>query len=496
MPVPPASVTELYLALDQGGHASRAILYDARGRAVADAFAPVATLRDAEGHVEHDPDALIGSLRRAIDDVCARPEVAGRRIAAAGLATQRSSIACWNRDTGAALAPIVSWQDRRNAQWLQRLAPQADWIRRTTGLALTPHYGASKMRWCLDHLPDVRRAADSGVLAMGPLASYVLRRLLAPPPFVADPANASRTQLWDIATQDWSPALLALFGIDAAALPRCVTSRHAYGTLPTPAGLVPLTVATGDQSAVPFAFGALTPATAYVNVGTGAFVQRAIRDRLPEAPRLLASVVWSDATGVDFMLEGTVNGAGSALDWFAQREGIDLTPMLAALANADPTTLAPPLFLNGISGIGAPFWVSSFESRFIGTGDASARLAAVLESIVFLVNNNLDELRPHGPPLDRILVTGGMADNDFFCRALASVAGIPVFRSREREATAKGLAYLVAGQPADWPAQGEGDRFAPTQDIALAARFRAWLAALRAAIAADAATAGAPPGAA
>ena len=489
-------MTELYLALDQGGHASRAILYDAHGHAVADAFAPVATLRNAEGHVEHDPDALIGSLRRAIDDVCARPEIAGRRIAAAGLATQRSSIACWNRDTGAALAPIVSWQDRRNAQWLQRLAPQADWIRRTTGLALTPHYGASKMRWCLDHLPDVRRAADSGVLAMGPLASYVLRRLLVPPPFVADPANASRTQLWDIATQDWSPALLALFGIDAAALPRCVTSRHDSGTLPTPAGSVPLTVATGDQSAVPFAFGALAPATAYVNVGTGAFVQRAIRDRLPEAPRLLASVVWSDPTGVDFMLEGTVNGAGSALDWFAQREGVDLPPMLAALANADPTTLAPPLFLNGISGIGAPFWVSSFDSRFIGTGDASARLAAVLESIVFLVNNNLDELRPHGPPLDRILVTGGMADNDFFCRALASVAGIPVFRSREREATAKGLAYLVAGQPAGWQARGDGDHFGPAQDLALAARFRAWITALRAAIAADAAAAAASPGAA
>ena len=479
-------MTELYLALDQGGHASRAILYDAHGEAVADAFAPLATLRDAQGHIEHDPEALIGSLRRAIDDVCACPEVAGRRIAAAGLATQRSSIACWNRDTGAALAPIISWQDRRNANWLERLAQEADRIRRTTGLALTPHYGASKMRWCLDHLPAVREAAEAGTLAMGPLASYILHRLLVPSPFVADPANASRTQLWDITTQDWSPSLLALFGIDARALPRCVMSRHAYGMLPTSARPVPLTVTTGDQSAVPFAFGPLAPTTAYVNVGTGAFVQRAIRDRLPEAPRLLASVVWSDASGVDFMLEGTVNGAGSALDWFAQREGVDVTPMLAALAGADAAAPAPPLFLNGVSGLGAPFWVSSFESRFIGTGDVSARLAAVLESIVFLVNNNLDELRPHGPPLDRIIVTGGMAENDFFCRALAALARIPVFRSREREATAKGLAYLVAGQPLGWPAQGKGDIFEPAQDATLAGRFSAWLAALRSAIAEDA----------
>ena len=116
-----------------------------------------------------------------------------------------------------------------------------------------------------------------------------------------------------------------------AALPRCVTSRAAYGTLATAAGAVPLTVVTGDQSAVPFAFGPLDPATAYVNVGTGAFVQRAIRDRLPEAPRLLASVVWSDSSGVDYMLEGTVNGAGSALDWLAAREGVETAALLARL---------------------------------------------------------------------------------------------------------------------------------------------------------------------
>ena len=36
-----------------------------------------------------------------------------------------------------------------------------------------------------------------------------------------------------------------------------------------------------------------------------------------EAEKLLVSVVWSDAERVDYMLEGTVNGAGSALDWLA-----------------------------------------------------------------------------------------------------------------------------------------------------------------------------------
>jgi glycerol kinase len=466
---------DLYLALDQGGHASRAILFDAAGAKFAGAFAPLATHRGAEGHVEHDPEELIGSLRAAIDAACEK--AAGRRIVAAGLATQRSSMACWNRATGEALSPVISWQDRRNATWLAQFEPRRDWIRAHTGLALTPHYGASKMRWCLDHLPAVKRAAQNGTLAMGPLASFIAFRLLEQRPLVADPANASRTQLWDPATRDWLEPLLALFGVPRAALPRCVTSRSDYGTLATTGGAIPLTVITGDQSAVPFAFGPLDATAAYVNAGTGAFVQRAIRDRLPDAPRLLASVVWSDATGVDYMLEGTVNGAGSALDWLAERDHVDTGAVLRALESAAQLP-DPPLFLNGVSGLGSPFWVDRFQSRFVGESGPEARLLAVLESIVFLIRVNLDELRPHGPALQRIVLTGGLSTSGLFCRVLADVTNLPVWRSREQEATARGLAALVAQDSGAWEV-ADGDMFSPRSGGASARRYPAWLAAMR-----------------
>jgi glycerol kinase len=467
-----AAVTQAFLAIDQGGHASRALAFGSTGQRLGEGYAAVATQRTPDGRVEHDAEELIASLRAAIGEACRRVAAGGLSIAAAGLATQRSSMVCWHRRTGEALSPVISWQDRRHADWLRQFEPSRDWIRAHTGLVLTAHYGASKMRWCLDHLPAVQAAAAAGELAMGPLASFILSRLLDSQPFVADPANASRTQLWDPATRDWSAPLLELFGVPRAALPRCVTSRHDYGALATSAGALPLVVATGDQSAVPFAVGALDPAAAYLNVGTGAFVQRAIRDRLPDAPRLLASVVWSDASGVDYMLEGTVNGAGSALDWFAARERVDLPALLASLETS-AGALDPPLFLNGVSGIGSPFWMSELEPRFVGSGGVAAQALAVLESIVFLIRVNLDELGPHGPPLRRIVLTGGLASSNLFCQRLADVAGIEVWRSREPEATARGLAWLVAGSPPGWPSP-EGDAFLPRADAALLARFVAW----------------------
>jgi len=465
-----------WLAIDQGGHASRAILFDAAGEKRAEAQAPLDTRREGADRVEHDPEQLITSVRTVVDEACRRAAEQGWRIAGAGLATQRSSMVCWNRGTGQALSPVISWQDRRNAEWLRSLEPRASWIRERTGLALTAHYGASKMRWCLEHLPAVRAAAAEESLAMGPLASFILFRLLSRHPFVADPANASRTQLWSPATQDWDDELLALFGLPRAALPACVTSRYAYGEIDGVAGEVPLLVATGDQSAVPFAFGEPDPAAAYVNAGTGAFVQRAVRNRLPEAPRLLASVVWSDAGEVVYMIEGTVNGAGSALEAFAAVEGRALPELLDNLERR-PVPPDPPLYLNGIGGLGSPWWQGDFRSRFIGEGNLESRLLAVIESIVFLVCVNLEELGPLGPPLERIVLSGGLSSSRLFAGRLANVAGLPVWRSAETEATARGLARLVAGSAANWP-PGPGEVIYPNEDRALCARFRRWRAAM------------------
>ena len=476
----PRVSAKLHLALDQGGHASRAIVFDVRGELIAQAFAPVATRKPAASQVEHDPDEIIDSLLTAIADVT--PQALGRgEFTAAGLATQRSSIVCWDKRTGAALSPVISWQDRRNAAFVEGLAPHANEIHARTGLVLSPHYGASKLRWCLDHLPIVARAATEGRLAFGPLSSFVLFRLLDERPLTVDPANASRTQLFDPATRDWAPELLNLFGIEPRHLPRPVSSRYAFGTLPLGGRRVPLCVATGDQSAVPFAFGPANPDIAYVNIGTGAFIQRPLATPII-APPLLTSVVWSDAQRVTFVLEGAVNGAGSALDWFGEMEGVDAHRMLASLDTSAANATRPPLLLNGIAGLGSPFWKADFETRFIGEGSTEQKFIALLDSILFLIRVNLDVMQLQVPRPRSILLTGGIAASDFLCQRLANLTSVPVMRHSEREATARGLAFLVANQPADFAPGRAARLFEPEPDVGLLERFLAWLKAMKRAV--------------
>ena len=150
------------LALDQGSHASRACIFDVvRSRCAAPPAVAVATRQPAALHVEHDANELASSLQTAADTALrsAREHHPQLILAAAGLAVQRSTIVCCSRVDGTTLSPALSWQDRRNAVWLERLATQAARVRELTGLPLSPHYGASKIRWCLDNLPDTARAA-------------------------------------------------------------------------------------------------------------------------------------------------------------------------------------------------------------------------------------------------------------------------------------------------------------------------------------------------
>jgi glycerol kinase len=431
------------LALDQGGHASRAIVFDATGRNVASGSCDVAETRPADDRVEQDPEELVRSLRRAAKDAFKHLGKRETDVVAAGLATQRSSIVAWDKTTGAALTPVISWQDRRARDRIGELAEHAGMVRAKTGLRLSPHYGASKLAWVLANVPAASAALREGRLAFGPLSSFLAFRLLDEKPLIADPANASRTLLWNVATRCFDPKLCDLFGVPIGALPACVPTRARHGTLDVRGRKVPMNVITGDQSAAIFAAGEPDPACAYVNFGTGAFVQRTFTDAELDAPRLLKSVVFADQERTTLALEGTVNGAGSALSLAIEELGLqDESPDLDAWLEREKD---PPLYLNGVSGLGAPYWVADFEARFVGEGTREARLVAVLESIVFLVDIVLVEMGMVLPMPARIRVSGGLSRLDGLCRRLADVSGIRVERADDPEATARGLAWLVHG---------------------------------------------------
>ncbi|MBI1194539.1 MAG: hypothetical protein GC138_01650 [Gammaproteobacteria bacterium] len=482
--------TPFILTLDQGSHASRAILYDLQGRAVRQHSVALEAEHADPVRSEYRPDAPYETLRECIDHVL--PEAGEGRVLAAALACQRSSIACWDKNDGRALSPVISWQDRRTEAELERFSDHAADIRERTGLRLSAHYGATKLDWCLEHLPAVWSAMAQRRLAFGPLASRLIWQLTREHSHLVDPANAARTLLVDHEIRGWSPRLLELFDIPPECLPTCVASEYGFGHIPTPsAGDIPLSLVTGDQSAALYAHGPLCEDTLYATLGTGAFlIQPARTWRATE--NLLTGIIHDDGSerGRVNAVEGTVNGAGSALTWLREQtaelpDGDEFEAVLPVwLAERN----APPLFLNGVHGLGTPFAGARIESRFVPSArgthpDVADQAVAVIESIVFLLEENRRAMTACGIIATRIVIGGGLSRLDGLCQRLADLSGLTVRRSREAETTGRGLAFLLirqlTGREVFHLEDDRLDDFLPTANAALCERFAAWQTAMR-----------------
>jgi glycerol kinase len=464
------NTSPLYLCLDQGGSSSRALVFDGAGHCLASAQRLVDTERPHPGWVEQNPEAVVASLLDAANAALSQLSATDRqRLHSAGLATQRSSMLCWERDSGNPLTPIISWQDVRAADWLTAQHwPIAD-IHQRTGLMANAHFGVSKMRWCLDHVAEVKQSADSDNLVMGSLASFLIMGLTNTQAPRVDPANASRTLLMNLAQLDWDADLLHRAGIQRQWLPAICPTVHHFGDINLSGCRIPFHLVNGDQSSAAFALGLPKPRSRYLNVGTGAFVFQPVNEPVANTT-LLSSVIYS-GTGTRYVLEGTVNGAGSAINQFATDRGISDLP--SAIEDALALDNPPMIFLNGVGGLGSPDWRADFPSRFIGQGGDKEQLRAIVESILFLLMRNMAAMDAAGLQADELIVSGGVSASDGFCQLLSDLSGLTVERSANPEATARGTAFLLAGMPERWEVLPSA-RFTPTPNDRLKERFADW----------------------
>jgi glycerol kinase len=466
---------QLILALDVGTLSVRASAYDHAGHALAFADLPLALHQLSSSKIEQDPLEIRTAVSQVVEQVLNDSVVQQRGISCAGLACQRSSIVAWNRLTGEPLTPVFSWQDRRAAAYLEPLASKSVAIKKKSGLFLSPHYGASKLRWMLDNCSELERPLQQKELIFGPLAAYVIANLVEGHPCLVDHVNASRTQLMDLQKHEWSSELLRDFGIARELLPDCQPTQSFFGLIRGTE--IPLTAVNGDQNAAIHGPGKLEDGTLIVNVGTGAFVLLSTNSQLMYHPSLLASIANSNADHVTYLLEGTVNGAGAAIKWAADQWGEpDLTTHLAEWLS---TVETPPVFINTIGGLGSPFWRSEQNPYFLVNGPVENSLAeqsvAIVESILFLIAINLEAMNNTGQSVKRIRITGGLSALDGLCQRLANLTQRVVVRPDVRQATSQGIAWLAANLSQGWNDLRDGahvDYFLPKDGRSLKARYR------------------------
>ena len=445
---------KVILSIDQGTTSSRTLVFSVTGEILFTAQLEFPQIYPQDGWVEHDPEAIWDSVLSTLKDAVAFADQQNYDIAGIGITNQRETTLVWDRSTGKALYNAIVWQDRRTAGICREIKSRFDEAELSdkTGLLLDPYFSATKAAWILDHVDGARARADKGELAFGTVDSFLIWRLTGGKVHATDATNASRTNLFNIRTQQWDDALLSVFNVPNSVLPEVKDCADHFGETATEifGKSIPILGVAGDQQAAAIGQACFSPGDIKSTYGTGCFVILNTGSEFVKSKNKLLSTVCYRLNGeTTYALEGSIFIAGAAVQWLRDGIGIIKTAaeteaMAEGLDHNHGVYLVP-----AFTGLGAPHWDPDARGALFGitrdtTPDHIAR--AAVESVCYQTRDLFSAMAEDGVRPAALRVDGGMVHNSWMTQFLADILDIPVDRPEVLETTALGAAYLAGLQ--------------------------------------------------
>lgn len=460
-------------AIDQGTSSSRFLVFAARtSELVTYHQEQVATSTPRTGWVEQDPAELVDTVATCVERTVSNLRQLGvdpADIVCVGVANQRETTIVWDKTTGRPLHPAIVWSDVRTSETVSALLARlpreegsSNVLVHRCGLPISTYFSALKLRWLFDNCPAVGQAAADGRLMFGTVDSWLIWNLTGGPGtgvHMTDVTNASRTMLMNIHSLEWDGQLLGFFDLPRHILPEIRSSSEIYGRLSSGSLQgVPISGCLGDQQAALVGQQCFRPGQTKATYGTGCFILTNVGTRPVESQHgLLATVGYKvgDRPPV-YALEGSIASAGSALDWLSTVIGTTdgeigrRREMMEEGETGDDDT-GDVYFVTAFGGLLAPHWRPDARGTIVGLTQFTRRehlVRACMESICYQVRELVDTVTAEcGVQLSRLLVDGGLSQNDQLMQLQADLLGLTVDRPSMSETTALGAA-LVAGQAA------------------------------------------------
>jgi glycerol kinase len=447
------------VAVDQGTTSTRCMIFDHSGKVVNVSQKEHEQIYPKPGWVEHNPMEIWERTRTVIQEALAKAHAQPGDIAAIGVTNQRETTVVWDRKTGKPYYNAVVWQDTRTAEICDQLAKDGgqDRFRLKVGLPLATYFSGPKIKWLLDNVDGLRKAAEQGDAIFGNIDTWEIWWLTGGPDggaHVTDVSNASRTMLMNLKTLDWDDEILGIMGIPRQMLPRIVPSSdpNVWGSTPKDGpfgGTIPVCGDLGDQQAALVGQTCYSAGEAKNTYGTGCFMLlNTGTTPVQSKSGLLTTLGYriGSAPAV-YALEGSIAITGALVQWL--RDNLGLISKSAEIESLAKTVEdnGGIYFVPAFSGLFAPYWRSDARgvivgmTRYVNKGHIAR---AALEATAYQTLEVLDAMKKDsGVELKALKVDGGMVYNELLMQFQADVLGVPVVRPTVAETTSLGAAYAA-----------------------------------------------------
>jgi xylulokinase len=479
-----------YLGVDIGTSSCKAVVFDAAGKLLAQAFREYRVSSPHSGWAELDSEQVCRACLEAIGE--ANSACAADPVRALGISSQGEAFTPVDA-AGSCLAHAQVSFDARAAglarDWSTEFGRER--LYRITGHTAHPMFTLFKLLWLRDNEPRIWARAARFLCF-----EDLLHLRLGVEPAMGWPL-AGRTMLFDVRKHVWDGEILRCVGLEPTRLARSLPAGAVVGAVPRRTGetlgfsRAVLVVAGGhDQPVSALGGGITTPGMAAYATGTTECITPAFA-----TPAFSQELLEGNLCTYDFSLPGmyctvafSLTG-GNILKWFrdefgavetaeAGRTGVPAYEILLRELSPQPT---PLLVLPYFTPSGTPYFDPQTTGAILGLRLTTSRgevLRALLEGVAFEMRLNLDILQRSGVNIRELRATGGGARNPAWTQLKADVLDKPITGVAVTECGALGAALLAAAADNGTAAQvlaqewvRTGQVFEPNQ--ARAAHYRA-----------------------
>ncbi|MFL5801399.1 MAG: gluconokinase [Roseiflexaceae bacterium] len=437
----------LILTIDVGTSSTRALLFDARARAVDGVAAQERySVRSSEGGAsEDDPDAAIERVARCVDAALAQAGPLAGAIGGVALDTLVTNIMAID-GAGRPLTPLITYADTRAAPDAEALRRQLDEraAQERTGCMLRASYWPARLAWFRRAQPKIWRAAARWIT----LGEYLELSLFGQGR--ASFSAASWSGLLDRRRLLWDAPLLDALGESPDRLGMLVDVdaplsglRPAYAERWPALRAAPWFPAIGDGAAANIGSGCIGHDRMALTVGTTGAV-RVAQEEVQEVP---AGLWCYRVDRRHALLGGATSEGGNVYAWMRATLRLDEPEQIERELAGLPPDSHGLTVLPFLAGERSPGWAGDARATISGLTLATTPaqiLQASLEAVAYrfaLIEERIcgRDACPH-----RLIASGGaLLSSPTWMQLIADALGRPVVASAEPEATSRGVALLA-----------------------------------------------------
>ncbi len=450
-------MSKLLLAHDLGTSGNKATIFSEEGHLIDSVSHEYPTEYSAGGFAEQDPaywwESVCVTTRKLMENH--DPS----RVAAISFSGQMMGCLCVDKN-GVPLRKHILYSDQRSLAQEKSFKEKggSDEIYRITGHRASASYGATKLMWVRDNQPDIYKKTYKMLNAKDYLTFRLTGRM------IAEPTDASSTNLYDLVKGDWSDELVAAAGIEREMLPEIIPSIGIVGELTREAaeavGLkpgIPVVAGAGDGMAAGVGAGSIAPGLTYNYLGSSSWI--ATTSEKPIYDPQQRTFTWAHAVPGMLHPTGTMQTAAGSYAWLkreicheetAKAEAAGKSPyefMNETAASASPGCNGL-IYLPYLLGERSPRWNPLARGGFVGLTMTHTRgdiVRSVLEGVSMNLAVILGIFREQGMRVDRLSVIGGGAKGALWRQIMADIYDVEIdLPNYLEEATSIGAA-IIAG---------------------------------------------------